>query len=100
MSHNSGYRPIVQAKSNDNGSSWSDHGIDLRAPTTTSGRLRAVAQEVALMEEQLQLAVSLLKRAHSEPTLQDPQFSEELDAAIVAFINAHDTDAHPLDRFS
>jgi hypothetical protein len=87
MSHNPGYRILPLSSEKEGESNWSDHGVDLAQPTTASGRLRAVAQEVAILEEQLQLAAALLKRVRE--VAEDPQFSDEFDEEIVTFINKH-----------
>lgn len=87
MSHNP-YKPLPQAKAE--GSTWSDHGIDQTPPNTAAGQLHAIAHTVATLETDLQFAVKLLKMARSEPTQQDPQWSDELDDAIVQFINKHE----------
>jgi hypothetical protein len=87
MSHHP-YKPLPQASADQ--STWSDHGIDQSIPKTASGKLLAVAHEVGRLEDALRQAVVLLKRARSEPTQTDPQFSEELDDAIVEFINQHE----------
>jgi hypothetical protein len=87
MSHHP-FKPLPQASAEQ--STWSDRGIDQTAPKTASGKLHAVAHEVARLEDALQQAVKLLNRARSEPTETDPQFSDELDDAIVAFINEYE----------
>jgi|SRR5476651_278147 len=91
MSHNSGYRPIAHSPAKEGESTWSDHGIDLTPPITTSGRLHVIAQEIAILEERLQVAVELLKRARSEFLQTEPTFSDELDDEMVAFINTNTT---------
>lgn len=88
MSHNPGYKPSAQAPNT--GSSWSDHGIDQSEPKTPSAKLHAIAHDIARLEAEVQQAVALLERARSVQFATDG-FPNDLDDAVVAFINKHKT---------
>lgn len=82
MSHNPGYKPIAQSKTE--GSTWSDRGVDMSPPTTLSGQLRDIGHKVGHLEAKLQRAVELLSYAREN---QFGGFEQAVDDEMVAFIN-------------